>query len=248
MLVLVVLFSALLPRDGDAGGLVDVELVIAADVSYSMDGEERRLQQQGFVAAFRDPDVLRAIRSGPMARIAVIYIEWGGQGRHRVVVPWTVIHDAASAHAFAARLEHNRPARFNRGTSIGGALAQAHALLRASGFSSTRRIVNISGDGVDRDGAELARVRAGLIADGVTINGLPVVYKKPLEGVFGDPRIPRDPRALLDHFERDVIGGAHAFVEPVVSIESYGTAIVRKVMREIGMPIYATLAREPEVR
>ena len=91
-------------------------------------------------------------------------------------------------------------------------------------------------------------MRAGLIADGVTINGLPVVYKKPLEGVFGDPRIPRDPRALLDHFERDVIGGAHAFVEPVVSIESYGTAIVRKVMREIGMPIYATLAREPEVR
>lgn len=244
---LVVLCSLLWPQRSHGETLVDVALVIAADVSFSMDREERRLQQTGFVAAFRNPDVIRAIESGPAGRIAVTYIEWGGRGRHRVVVPWMVIGDAAGARDFAALLERSTPARFNRGTSIASALAKAHEMLRTGGFASARRIVNISGNGIEQDGAELARVRAELVADDITINGLPIVYDKPLEDIR-DALAMRDPSLLLDHFEREVIGGAHAFVEPVVSVESYGTAIGRKILREIASPIYATLESAPEVR
>lgn len=233
------------PRLAHAGALVDVELLIAADVSISMDKEERRLQQAGFVAAFRDPDVLTAIRSGPTGRIAVAYVEWGGTGRHRLVVPWTVIEDAQSAGRFANRLERNRPATLNRGTSIGSALSKAHALFGASAVSGARRIVNISGDGVDGNAAHLAWVRDALLADGITINGLPIVYKDLLDGVISGRPAGHDPRILIDYFERQVIGGPHAFVEPVTDIGNYAAAIRRKLLREIGMPMYAAMEIEP---
>jgi len=221
---------------------VDVQLVVAADASISMDREEALLQQQGFVAAFRHPDILRAIDSGPTARIAVTYLEWGGDGRHRIVVPWMLIDGAETALRFAERLETSRPARFKRGTSISSALLRSHDLLQRSGFSGARRVVNISGDGVNNKGPDLAHVRARLLADGVTINGLPIVYKGVLDGVVAGSVIRADPAFLIDYFERDVIGGPYAFVEPVTAIENYADAIRRKLVREIAVPTYAELA------
>ncbi|MCC7252424.1 DUF1194 domain-containing protein [Hyphomicrobium sp.] len=231
----------LLPAESRAQTLVDVEIVIAADVSVSMDREETRLQQEGFVHAFRHPDILSAIQSGPVGRIAVAYIEWGGAGRHRVVVPWSLIEDAESAHRFARRLEKNRPARFNRGTSISSALLRSYDLLLASGYSATRRVINISGDGVQNKGPDLALVRSELLSAGVTINGLPIVYKGLLDGVVAGPERETDPRVLIEYFEQAVIGGPYAFVEPVTAIESYTEAVRRKLIREIRTPMYAGL-------
>lgn len=229
--------AAILPARADMP--VDVELVIAADVSISMDREEALLQQQGFVEAFRHPDILRAIDSGPAGRIAVTYLEWGGDRRHRVVVPWVLIDGAESAGRFADRLETSRPARFKRGTSISSALVRSHDLLQHSGFAGARRVINISSDGVNNKGPKLAHVRARLLADGVTINGLPIVYKGLLDGVVAGPAVRADPAFLIDYFERDVIGGPYAFVEPVTAIESYADAIRRKLVREIAAPMYA---------
>ncbi|WP_072392499.1 DUF1194 domain-containing protein [Hyphomicrobium sp. CS1GBMeth3] len=236
--------SQFLPARADIPIPVDVELVIAADASISMDSEEKWLQHQGFAEAFRHPDVIRAIEGGAMGRIAVTYLEWGGDRRHRIAVPWMLIDGEASAARFARKLEQVRPARIKRGTSISSALLRSHELLAQSGFFGTRRIVNLSSDGVNNKGPDLAHVRAGLVGDGVTINGLPIVYKGLLDGVVDGPEREPDPRTLIDYFERDVIGGPHAFVEPVIALENYASAIRRKLVREIGLPLYANLTGE----
>ncbi len=234
------LCAVLLPARAETP--VDVELVIAADVSFSMDRDEKTLQQQGFVQAFRDPDVWAAIQSGVTGRIAVTYFEWGGEGRHRIVVPWTVIDGAESAEHFAQLLESNRPARFKRGTSLSNALIVSRGLLRQRSVAGARRVVNISGDGVDNHDQNLSYARTMLVADGITINGLPVVYKGLLEGVVsGRTRLETDPRLLIGYFEREVIGGPYAFAEPVITRESYTDAIRRKLIREIGALTYAEL-------
>jgi hypothetical protein len=224
---------------------VDIELVIAADVSLSMDQEEKQLQQEGFVEAFRDPDVLDAIRSGGMGRIAVTYFEWGGHNRHRIVIPWTIIDGPESAEHFARRLETNRPARFNRGTSLASALLRSRQLLQERGGSATRRVINISGDGRDNGELELARARSVTLAGEVTINGLPIVYKGLMEGIVtGTTQREVDPRLLTNYFERQVIGGQFAFVEPVVARENYADAIRRKLIREIRAPMFAGLGSQ----
>lgn len=226
--------------------LVDIELIIAADVSLSMDQEEKQLQQQGFIAAFRDPDVLDAIRNGPVGRIAVTYLEWGGENRHRIVIPWMIIDGPQSAERFAGQLEKSRPAKFKRGTSLAGALLRARELFRERTGSAARRVINISGDGIDNKGRDLADARSAVLADDITVNGLPIVYKGLLEGVVtGTTRHEVDPLVLTGYFEREVIGGPFAFVEPVVARENYTDAIRRKLIREIGAPIYAAL--EPDV-
>jgi hypothetical protein len=221
---------------------VDIELVIAADVSISMDQDEKWLQQQGFVAAFRDPDVLDAIRSGPMGRIAVTYFEWGGESRHRIVIPWMVIDGRQAAERFAAQLERSRPARFKRGTSLASALLRSRQLFGQRSGSAARRVINISGDGTDNSEPKLAAARSEALAGDVTINGLPIVYKGLLEGIVtGATQSEVDPKLLMTYFEAQVIGGPFAFVEPVIARESYAQAIRRKLIREIRMPIFAGL-------
>lgn len=217
---------------------VDVELVIAADVSISMDREEKRLQQQGFARAFRHPEIVQAIRSGSLGRIAVTYFEWGGANQQRVIVPWMLISDAAAAEKFSERLEKNSPARFLKGTSLSGALEKSADLFRQGRFSGARRIINISGDGVNNKGSDLEPIRAALVSSGVTINGMPIVFKGLLEGVIEGAGF-TDPKLLIGYFEDEVIGGPHAFVEPVTAERNYTEAVHRKLLREIGMPIYS---------
>ncbi|NLS03172.1 DUF1194 domain-containing protein [Rhizobium sp. P32RR-XVIII] len=212
-----------------AGDLVDLQLVIAADVSTSMDAQEKALQQQGFAKAFRRPEIIEAITGGRNGRIAVTYVEWGGDGQRRVVVPWTIIANEADAWLFSLKLEANSPAKIRQGTSISGILSYADYLIRFSGFDATRSLINISGDGVNNKGLEVEPVRAGVLANGITINALPIVYDA-MQGGEEEAIAPED---LIAYFRREVIGGPGAFAEAVAAPEQYSAAIYRKLLREI---------------
>ncbi|MBB4273897.1 DUF1194 domain-containing protein [Rhizobium mongolense] len=212
-----------------AGELVDMQLVIAADVSTSMDAQEKALQQRGFVEAFRRPEIIEAIAAGRNGRIAVTYVEWGGEGQRRLVIPWTIITNETDSWLFSLKLEVSLPAKIHRGTSISGILSYADYLIRSSGYDATRSLINISGDGVNNKGRDLMPVRAGVLARGITINALPVVYG----GLLGDEEEAISPENLLAYFRSEVIGGPDAFAEPVAAPEEYSPAIYRKLLREI---------------
>lgn len=242
-LAAVILLGAGMPASsatvGEGGVAVDVELVIASDVSTSMDREEKALQLGGFIAAFRDPEVQRAIARGVNGRIAVTYLEWGGEARHKVVVPWMLIDGAEAARAFADRLAATSPGRMTFGTAMGDALTFGAGLFGAGGFRGARRVIDISGDGVSNRGQPLALARRSILARGITINGLPIIYRQPSaeEDIAGlDGAAPSSdwlPEELIAYFEDEVIGGPEAFLVPVTSMALYGEAIRHKLIREI---------------
>jgi len=210
---------------------VDLQLVVASDVSTSMDPEEKQLQLKGFVAAFRNPEVIRAVMRGQRGRMAVTYIEWGGEGRQRVVVPWCLIDGPQAAGAFADKLAATYPGRLSFGTSMGDALVFSAGLFETSGFASERRVIDISGDGKSNKGAPLDLARADVLKRGVTINGLPIVYtKRQLASVDVENFAADD---LTSYFLTQVIGGPDAFVEPVWTPAMYPHAIRQKLIREI---------------
>ena len=211
---------------------VDAELVLAVDVSRSMDAGELRLDRDGYVAALRDPDVIAAIESGLYGRIAITYVEWGGESEQRVVIPWRVIDGRAPATAAAAILAGPQgPAMHD--TSISSALLFADLLLRNSGFASTRRIIDISGDGANNWGPPVASARDAVVQDGITINGLPVTLHPGGPGGM-------DPLLLTIYYEDCVVGGPDSFVLSVQSPESLAETIRRKMVQEISQ-------REPTV-
>jgi len=213
-----------------AGERIDLALVIAADVSTSMDPREKAMQQDGFVAAFRQPEIIDAIGSGKYGRIAVAYIEWGGDRGQRLVVPWTLLRDEADCWMFSLRLAENSPTKLRRGTSISEALSFSASLLRQSGYAPDRLVVNISSDGVNSIGRDVEPVRRDLIADGMTINALVISARGQDDG--DEPTL--SPEALFSYFHREVIGGPGAFAMPVRSAADYPSAIYRKLLREIG--------------
>lgn len=205
---------------------VDLVLVIAVDVSLSMDMEEQQLQRDGYVAAFRDPELHRAIASsGPHGRIAVTYVEWAGPASQAVVIPWTLIDSPAAARAFADRLAA-QPITRERLTSISAALHFAQALLKSSGFSAPRRVVDISGDGPNNSGGPVLDARDELIAKGIVINGLPIMLKAGAPTFF-------DLSNLDVYYAACVIGGMGAFMVPVTEIAELKAAIRRKLLLEI---------------
>lgn len=132
-----------------------MQLVIAADVSTSMDAEEKALQQRGFVEAFRRPEIIEAIAAGRHGRIAVTYVEWGGDGQRRLVMPWTIITNEIDSWMFSLKLEVSLPAKIRRGTSISGILSYPDYLIRSSGYEATRSLINISGDGLNNKGRDV---------------------------------------------------------------------------------------------
>lgn len=205
---------------------VDLELVLAVDVSYSMDLEEQRLQRDGYVAAFRDPSLLKAIRSGQHGRIAVTYVEWAGPETQTVVIPWTLIEDRQSADAFAGLLAERPPNRL-RMTSISTALAFAHRLFDASLYRGTRRVIDISGDGINNSGPTLAPVRAQVLASGIVINGLPVIVRP------GSSWNAYDIMDVETYYRRCVIGGEGAFMVPIREHSEFVTATRQKLLLEI---------------
>lgn len=205
---------------------VDLELVLAVDVSGSVDEEEGKLQRMGYVSAFRSPSVLRAIRSGRRKRIAATYVEWAGYDFQTSVVGWRGIHDRASAEAFAALLAR-RPVGRGPYTSISGAIEFALTLFEGSGFRGERRVIDISGDGPNNSGDFVTAARAKALRAGVTINGLPIMNGRP--SPWG-----RAPMPNLDlYYRKCVIGGRRSFLVVADGFGSFGRAVRRKLALEI---------------
>jgi hypothetical protein len=224
------LFAALLVGPGlgiasaAAETQVDLELVIAVDVSLSMDLDEQRLQRDGYIAAFRDAEVHKAIASGAFGRIAVTYMEWAGSPIQQVVLPWTVIDGPEAARTVANRLE-SAPISRARMTSISSALDFSGRLFAESGVKGIRRVVDVSGDGPNNAGRPVTAARDELLAKGIVINGLPIMLKL-ASGYFDI--------ADLDRYYTDcVIGGAGSFMIPIKERREFLTATRRKLLLEI---------------
>lgn len=225
-----------------AGDAVDLELALAVDVSSSIDREEALLQRDGYVAALRHPDVVHAIESGTLGRIAVTYYEWAGDGNLRVLADWTVIRDAASASAFADRIAA-APLWTAPRTSIAAAIEHGLEAFARNPHRGNRRVIDISGDGPSNGITEVTASRDRAVYRGVTINGLAVVNGR--ADANGNLPLPD-----LDAYYRDcVIGGYGSFVVVANSFQEFGVAIRRKLVSEIAglMPpprfVPATLSR-----
>jgi hypothetical protein len=176
------------------------------------------LQKQGYVAAFRHPRVIGAIQTGPTQSVAVIMMQWTGPALQVTAVPWTKISDAVSANAFADKIAAAPRALFGGGTSISGAIDTAMALLFDNPFKATRRVIDISGDGSNNRGRPAAQARDEAVRAGVGINGLPILALEP---------------DLDRYFEQNVIGGPGAFVIAAKNFETFGDAILKKLIAEI---------------
>lgn len=195
--------------------------MLAVDISESMDPEEFAVQRAGYVAALRDPGFIRAALSGPNGRIAVSYFEWAGVVQRRSILSWQVIDSAASARAFADRLE-NLPTNVFRGTSISAALHFGTSSLDANSFDGAQRVIDISGDGPNNFGGPVAQARDAAIARGIVVNGLPILIRP-------SPTFP----AIDRYYAECVIGGRGSFVLPIHTTSEFATAIRRKLILEV---------------
>lgn len=204
---------------------VDLELVLAIDISGSVDADEGKLQRDGYIAALQDPEVLKAIRSGIEGKIAITYFEWSGPETKRLLLDWTIIEDEVTAKAAAAKLA-SFPIRSAMSTSISGAIDYAMPLYGRA-FEGARRVLDISGDGPNNAGQLIDISRENAVARGITINGVPIINNRP--NVTGFPQLPD-----LDlYFQHCVIGGPGAFIVVAEGFESFAEAIRKKMIIEI---------------
>lgn len=209
----------------DPANEVDVELVLAVDISQSMDTEEQEIQRAGYVAALTSREFLDAIQVGPIGRVAVTYMEWGGVDEHFIVADWTIVQDAASASHFASKIAE-APLRQVQRTSIASALQKSVELVETNQYMGLRRVIDISGDGPNNQGGSVTEMRDRMIAAGVTINGLPLMMKS--------NKNTWQAMLNLDHYYEDcVIGGPGSFAIPVRSKEGFADAIRMKLVLEI---------------
>lgn len=218
------LFATLASADDVA---VDVELMLAVDVSYSMGPRELELQRRGYAEALASPEIMQAIRTGYYQKVAITYVEWSGQYDQRAIVDWTLVEDEDDLAAFAATLI----ARFDdslRRTSISGVMDYAPIEFRTNGFTGERRVIDISGDGPNNQGRLVQTARDELIAAGFVINGLPLMTQDlERDNPFFDV-------ADLDlYYEACVIGGPLSFVVPVKSWQEFPAAVRRKLVLEL---------------
>ncbi|HEY6022571.1 MAG TPA: DUF1194 domain-containing protein [Pseudolabrys sp.] len=220
--------------DTRAGAVpVDVELVIAVDVSYSMDPDEQALQREGYVLALTSKEFLQALRQGPNGKIAITYFEWAGQSDQKIIMPWRVIDGPEAADAVGAELARAPYRRASR-TSISGGLRFAKPLFDNSGYKGLRRVIDVSGDGANNAGPLVVPTRDDVLAAGITINGLPIMLKRPYVGTM-------DIENLDIYYEDCVIGGPGAFVIPIREREKFIEATRTKLVLEVA-------GRQPELR
>jgi uncharacterized protein DUF1194 len=235
---------AVRPGAESASTPVDVELVLAVDISYSMDPDEQALQREGYVQALTSRDFLRALKEGMHGKIAVTYFEWAGYTEQKVIVPWRLIDGPESADAVAAEIA-NAPYRRAARTSISGALLFALPLFESSGFRGARRVIDVSGDGTNNNGQLVTLARDEVLSKGITINGLPIMLKRPTPSMM-------DIDQLDVYFEDCVIGGPGAFVVPIREREKFIEAIRTKLLLEIARhvpaaPVIPAAADKPRV-
>ena len=224
------LFPALLALSGGARGQnTDLLLVLAADVSRSIDEGEFELQRKGYAAALSDPRVLAAIRGGTNGTIAVCFLEWSGAGEQMVVADWVVIRDGEDAGGLSATLLA-APRSFIGRTSISGAIDFAMERFAAAKIHANRRIIDISGDGTNNSGRPVTDARDQALAEGVTINGLAIINERPNPGYTFHTQ---PPGGLPDWYRQNVIGGPGAFLHIVEDFRSFADAMTNKLVSEI---------------
>lgn len=210
---------------------VGVELVLAVDVSRSMDPSEHRIQRLGYAAAFRSTEVQQAILDGIWGRAAIAYVEWAGEANQRLVIPWTLIDSREAAEAFAAAIEEGS-ATSAAHTSISGGISFSAALFENNGFAGMRRIIDISGDGPNNQGRVVAEARSAAVMRGITINGLPLMTNGRRDYAYGFGNWGTINN--LDAYYADcVIGGPGAFVIPVRSWDQFAAAVRQKLVLEL---------------
>lgn len=211
-------FALLAPSAARAQEKVDLVLILMVDASGSIDDDEFILQRMGYARAFRNPRVLNAIRSGALGKIAISYVEWTGPFLHAPITPWTVLSDAASMEKFAGILENTPRELFTGGTAVGNAILYGAKSIASSGFEAARRVIDVSGDGPVNRGIPAEFARDQVVAQGFTINGLPILSNYvELDAYFLD----------------NVIGGPGAFSIPARNFRDFDAAVLAKLIREI---------------
>lgn len=232
--------AALAAQPARASTEVDLQLVLAVDVSRSIDEVEAELQRRGYVEALTHDRVIDAVLSGEHKRIALTYVEWAGTHYQTVVIDWTLIDTRAAIRRFAEKLSE-APRQSQSWTAVGAALAFSAQRYENSGYVSKRRVIDVSGDGRTNDGPPAELVRDKLVAQGIVINGLPVMMNRTN---FGRP-----PDLLLDkYYEENVIGGVGSFMIVAATFDDFGKAVRNKLIREIssapeGAPDWTPLTR-----
>jgi uncharacterized protein DUF1194 len=204
---------------------VDVELVLAVDISYSMDFDELALQREGYVQALTSKEFLDALRHGMHGKVAITYVEWAGANDQRIVVPWRLVDGPASAQRLADEIA-KAPLRRSYRTSISGAILFSANLFDGSGYRGIRRVIDVSGDGTNNQGQIVTIARDEVLAKGIVINGLPIMLKEPQPGSV-------DLKELDIYYEDCVIGGPGSFVYAVRERDKFKDAIRTKLVLEI---------------
>ncbi|MBI5260553.1 MAG: DUF1194 domain-containing protein [Bradyrhizobium sp.] len=228
-------------REGQA---VDVELIIAVDVSYSMDMDELAVQREGYAQAIVSKDFLQALKAGPNGRIAVTYFEWAASNDQKIIIPWRLIDGPETADAVAAEITKTPIRRASR-TSISGAINFAMPLFDESPWRGLRRVIDISGDGPNNNGVPVTMARDAALEKGIIINGLPIMVKEPSFSTM-------DIENLDYYYEDCVIGGPGSFVVSIKERDRFKEAIRTKLLMEVAgrtpeRPIVRVAAKEPRV-
>lgn len=204
---------------------VDVELVLAVDVSYSMDMDELAIQREGYAQAIVSKEFLQALKSGPIGKIAITYFEWAASGDQKIIIPWRVIDGPETADAVASEIMKTPIRRASR-TSISGAIYFAMPLFEENQFKGLRRVIDISGDGPNNNGSPVTIARDEALSKGIVINGLPIMVKEPSYSTMDIDN--------LDYYYEDcVIGGRGAFVVSIKDREKFKEAIRTKLLLEV---------------
>jgi hypothetical protein len=228
----------------DTRPTVDVELVLAVDVSYSMDMDELAIQREGYAQAIISKEFLQALKSGPNGKISVTYFEWAASSDQKIIIPWRLIDGPETADAVANEIMKTPIRRASR-TSISGAIYFAMPLFNEDPYRGLRRVIDISGDGPNNNGAPVAGARDEALSKGIVINGLPIMVKEPSYSTM-------DIDNLDWYYEDCVIGGPGSFVVPIKDREKFKEAIRTKLLLEVAgrvpeRPLVPVADKEPRV-
>jgi hypothetical protein len=223
---------------------VDVELILAVDVSYSMDMDELAIQREGYAQAIQSKEFLQALKAGPNGRIAVTYFEWAASSDQKIIIPWRLVDGPETADAVAAEIMKTPIRRASR-TSISGAINFAMPLFDEDPFRGLRRVIDISGDGPNNNGGPVTIARDAALEKGIVINGLPIMVKEPSYSTM-------DIENLDYYYEDCVVGGPGSFVVTIKDREKFKEAIRTKLLMEVAgrtpeRPVMRTAAKEPRV-
>ncbi len=230
----VALIAAQAPQAGAASApvAVDAAIVLAADVSRSIDDDEYTLERHGYADAIQSQQLLDAISTGPHGAIALAYVEWAGDGEERVVVDWAVIRNQNDAGAFVAAMTA-APRSFIGRTAIGAAIDFSFALFAESAFETDRRVIDVSGDGTSNQGRLVAEARDVAVGSGAVINGL-AIFNRKAAATGGYLAMHTNPAGgLAQYYRENVIGGPGAFVVQIDDFRTFGDAMMRKLVNEI---------------